>query len=71
MMNISEPSPFTDDEAKVMQHLLEAHQAFILLETTHPDEVREWADGVHTLQNLLGWRVLRRAYPGLFFNITN
>mgnify|MGYP003652144766 CR=1 FL=1 len=58
--------PFTKDEKKVMSLLVEAHNRFIKLESTHAMEVSEWVHSFHKLQDLLGARVLRRDYPATF-----
>jgi hypothetical protein len=61
--------PFTEKEQKIMDLLVEAHNNFIELETTHPMEVSEWVSNFHKLQDLLGARVLRRDYPKTFTSI--
>ncbi len=62
----SRRKPFTDEEQKVMDLLVEAHNKFIELDSTHPMEVAEWVSNFHRLQDLLGARVLRRDYPNAF-----
>lgn len=58
--------PFTKEEQEVMNLLLRANDKFNKLERTHPMEVSEWVTSFHHLQDLLGWRVLRRDYPDSF-----
>ena len=67
-LNMSQEStkPFTKEEEEVMQLIVEAHNKFIKLKTTHPCELDEWVYGIHHLQNILGSRVLRRDYPNYF-----
>lgn len=60
-------SAFSSSEKKVMNLITDAHNEFVKLSSTHPDEMREWVDGIHALQNVLGWRVLRRDYPNDFY----
>lgn len=55
--------PFTPEEAEISRLIAEAHNLFCKLESQHPDEGREWCDAIHNLQNVLGWRVLRREFP--------
>lgn len=59
-------NPYTKDEKKIMDLLVEAHDRFNKMKRTHPDEMREWVVGIHSLQNVLGWRILRRDYPDEF-----
>ena len=58
--------PFSQDEQAAMDLLVQAHAAFCKLESQHPNEAKEWAQGIHACQNVLGWRVLRRDYPDQF-----
>jgi hypothetical protein len=59
-------APFTPDEQEIMDLLVAAHNKFSTLETTHPDETREWFDGVHALQDVIGRRILRRLFPATY-----
>ncbi len=51
------------EEQSVMDKLMEALTAFQKLEREHPDEMREFVDGIHRCQDVLGMRVLRRSVP--------
>ena len=53
----------TLQEQEVMDKLIECHRAFIGLERQHPDEMRDFIDGMHRIQDLLAVRVVRRLYP--------
>ena len=53
----------TVDEQKVLERLTECHKAFLDLAPQHPDELREFIDGVHVIQGVLMQRVTRRSYP--------
>lgn len=46
-----------------MDHIVAAWNEFTKLERYHPDELNDFADGVHKLESLLGLRILRRDYP--------
>lgn len=59
-------APFTIEEEEIMRFLTMAHNNFIKLERTHPQEIDEWITSVHRLQDLLGMRILRRDYPETF-----
>lgn len=54
---------FTDAERVVADHLVEAVNAFGELERWHPDELREFVDGIHRCQDQLAWRIVQRTYP--------
>ena len=58
--------PFSSKERKIMNLILKAHSEFNSLKRQHPNEMVDWVNGVHALQNILGWRVLRRDYPNEF-----
>lgn len=58
--------PFTREEKEIMDLIVEAHNKFTELKSTHPSDIIEWIDGMHKLQNVLGGRVLRRDYPNVF-----
>ncbi len=53
----------TDEEGVVMDHLLGAVNAFVKLRRQHPDEGRDFRDGIHRCQDALALRVCRRAFP--------
>jgi hypothetical protein len=54
----------TDVEREVSEYLVAAVNAFGQLDRRHPDELREFVDGIHACQHQLGWRIVQRAYPG-------
>lgn len=58
--------PFTDEEKKISDLLVEAHNRFVSLEETHDHDKSEWVLSIHRLQDILGSRVLRRDYPDTF-----
>lgn len=60
--------PFTKEEEKIMDFIVEAHNIFAGLEKTHPSEEQDWANAIHILQRLMGQRVLRRDYPDYFYS---
>lgn len=60
--------PFDKNEQKIMDLLVEAHNIFTDLKKTHPSEELDWTNGIHTLQRLMGQRVLRRDYPNYFYS---
>lgn len=53
----------TPEERIVSDALLLAFQEFMKLPTQHPDERRDFVDGIHQCQNQLMWRIVRRAHP--------
>jgi hypothetical protein len=53
----------TPEERVVSDALLLAFQEFMKLPTQHPDERRDFVDGIHQCQNQLMWRIVRRAHP--------
>jgi len=53
----------TAPEREVSGHLVAAVNAFGQLDRRHPDELREFVDGIHACQHQLGWRIVQRCYP--------
>lgn len=70
-MSLSENRPFTitrddgltDGEGVVMDALIKAVNAFGSLGRQHPDELRDFVDGIHRCQDTLALRIVRRHYP--------
>jgi len=56
----------TNEEKSVLNKIGEAHKAFMDLEQQHPDDIRDFVNGVHIMQGLLMQRVARRADPESF-----
>ena len=54
---------FSPGEQAVMDDLMSAYEKFITLPREHPDELRDFVDGIHKCQDQLGMRVLRRLLP--------
>ena len=50
-------------EQNCLDSLVIAFNEFCALERQHPDELRDFTDGIHKLQNLLTVRIARREYP--------
>lgn len=62
-MAITRDDGLTDAEGVVMDALCEATNAFGELERQHPDEARDFCDGIHRCQDALALRIARRAFP--------
>jgi hypothetical protein len=58
------PDGLCRQEARVMNAVLECLREFSALPREHPDELRDFVDGIHRLQGVLAMRVVRRSYPG-------
>lgn len=54
---------FTFAEKRCNDALMLAYQEFIDLPRQHPDEMRDFVDPLHRLQDLLAVRIARRLYP--------
>jgi hypothetical protein len=50
-------------EIEVMKCIGECLGAFYKLDQQHPDELREFVDAVHAMQDVLALRAVRRSYP--------
>lgn len=63
MIEISRDDGLTDEEGVVMDALCDAAIAFGRLDRQHPDELRDFCDGIHKCQDSLAVRIARRAFP--------
>ena len=50
-------------ELEISEHIVEAWNMFTKLEQTHPSDIEDFQKAIHSLQYILGQRVLRRLYP--------
>lgn len=62
-MNINPTSGFTDQEHECHEALQKFYGLFLSLPRQHPDEVRDAADAIHRLQDLMAVRIVRRNFP--------
>jgi hypothetical protein len=60
---IDETSGFTPLEKECHDNLMKAYGNFIEMERQHPDEMRDFVDSIHRLQDLLAVRIVRRCFP--------
>jgi len=56
-------SGLTEQELKVMDKILEGYNEFLKLERQHSSELDDIVNAVHSIQNILAMRVIRRNYP--------
>lgn len=63
---VESDKPFTEAEDKVMNLLIEAHNAFIALPDQRKDAVQDWVVHFHALQRIMGMRTMRRLFPDYF-----
>jgi len=56
----------TKEEKQVLDKISEAHRAFAELEQQHPNDIRDYINGIHILQGLIMQRIARRADPNMF-----
>lgn len=60
---IARDDGLTNPEGIVGDALIEAVNAFAGLPRQHPDEMRDFVDGIHRCQDALALRIVRRHYP--------
>lgn len=58
------------EEAKIIDLLSKAHNEYVKLNPTHPDDIKDWKDALHKLQDIVGRRLLRKAYPKTYVSYT-
>ena len=50
-------------EKEILDDLAKVWNKFVILKSQHPDELRDFADGIHKCQYLIGMRMARKHYP--------
>jgi hypothetical protein len=65
-----EKAPFNEQEHKIWNNLGYLAGAFSKLEPTHPSDRQDVVNAIHQLQDVLGRRGMRRAFPGSFASYT-
>ena len=62
-MQINVKTGLTEHEQCCMDALVLAFHEFSSADRQHPDELRDFTDGIHRLQDILAVRIARREYP--------
>lgn len=57
----------TKEETEIIDHLAQAYNLFIKLQTKHPCDNEEFMHGIHQCQQKIGMRVARRINPDVWF----
>lgn len=60
-----------ETEKKIMESIVKAHNDYVKLPSTHPSDITDWTNAIHTLQDILTRRILRRDYPKDFITVKN
>ena len=63
MENIDHITGFTELEKECHDSLQKAYNCFLKMDRQHPDEMRDFVDSLHRMQDLLAVRIVRRCYP--------
>lgn len=56
----------TKEEKEILDGIVDVHNKYVKLESTHPSDMPDWVNAIHILQNLIGARILRREHPNIF-----
>lgn len=56
-------------EKEIMSLLVQAHNLYTQLESTHPDDIIDWKNSIHRSQDILSRRILRRDYPNTYITV--
>lgn len=57
---------FDNIENQINDHLVQAWNLFISSKQTHPSDVKDFNNGIHLCQYIMGMRLLRRDYPEIY-----
>lgn len=63
MKDLKQISGLTDQELLVMDSITQGYSEWLKLEMTHPCEMQDFVNAIHTIQSILAMRVIRRSYP--------
>lgn len=58
----------TDDEQRVLSHLADAWNGFLELFIEHSSDLHEFQSAIHAAQNVIAFRVAKRANPEVWSN---
>lgn len=53
-------------EKKILNLSVKMWKLFLKLKSQHPDEARDFSDGIHKCQYLIGMRIARKYEPTIF-----
>lgn len=56
----------TQTETEILNGSVEIWNEFVGLESQHPSDLTDFMDAIHTIQRIIGMRVLRREHPETF-----
>ena len=59
----------TEKELKILDKLADCFIEFVQLERQHPDDERDFADGIHICQRIIMGRVAVRQHPFIFHKV--
>ena len=59
---------FTDKEQEIMNMIVDVHNLYADLESTHDSDLSEWVLSIHNLQRIVSMRILRRELPDIFIS---
>lgn len=51
---------FTENEQKICDLLVEAHNLFVSLPQHHPNDIHDWVSSLHNMQRILHMQILYR-----------
>lgn len=60
-----------EKDNNIMDTIVYLWNEFLELEQTHPDDLKDFREGIHILQNVMGMRELRRLMPHKYRTIKN
>jgi hypothetical protein len=69
--DIKQISGLTDQELKVMDEICHGYSEWLKLEMTHPSDMQDFVNAIHTIQGILAMRVIRRGYPEYWLTHNN
>lgn len=56
----------TEQEKKINELLVQAHNEYIKLDKQHRSDLIEWINSIHKLEMIIGIRVARRHHPEIY-----
>lgn len=57
---------FISEEKSIINHLVNAWNIYVKLPKQHPDDIDEFRRSIHSAQQLIAIRGVRRKFPSIF-----
>jgi hypothetical protein len=64
--HMPDKKPFTPEEQEIMNLIVSAHNKYCAIQPSNNTDGVKWMNAIHSLQDVLIYRVAKRDYPNVF-----